>query len=244
MDVFFMSVWDNARRGTKYYTCWGDMDRHGNYVSETLPLFFLSDDVATLREASRVIEQLWANENRYHLQFEPPAGKQFFAPTQPVYRLLAELKLLIAGRRNMPAADLGTMVHAALAAGDAIDNWGGALAQWTGYSDQNEVDEAHSELYQDVMASVEVFNTQTARPRSVSGRNRVTRTAAQALMEATVDSAVTLMIDDTESRSGRGLSMEFPDGQSVYLSAETIARAAGGRPVEDLVEAIEWSRNR
>ncbi len=86
-----MSVWDDARRGTKFYICYGEETPRG-YHTDTIPLFWLPDVVATQTEPSRAIVELWFSENVYHLSFEPGDGKHLFAPTRRVFELMGELK--------------------------------------------------------------------------------------------------------------------------------------------------------
>lgn len=107
MDVFFMSVWDDARQGTKYYICYGE-DTPRGYHTDTLPILWLPDSVAVESEASRIVGELWHESNTYFLSFEPGDGKHFFAPVRRVFELLGELKRFTAeSLRNSPVRTLG-----------------------------------------------------------------------------------------------------------------------------------------
>ena len=102
MYLFFMSVWDDARRGTKYYICHGE-DTPRGFHTDTLPVLWLPDAVAVESEASRIVGELWAEGNTYYLPFEPGEGKHFFAPTRQVFELMGELKRFTAeSLRNSP----------------------------------------------------------------------------------------------------------------------------------------------
>lgn len=114
MDLFFMSVWDDAHRGTKFYVCFGEervesrtearnRPRVRRYQMDTLPLFFLPDSVAVSTEGTRIMGELWNDRNIYFLANDPPNGTQYYAHTRPVYRLLGDLKVAIRDHNNGPA---------------------------------------------------------------------------------------------------------------------------------------------
>src|SRR3989304_2314672 len=95
MYTFFMSSWDAERLGTRYYVCYGGENSSGNFFSETLPLFFLPDSVATQSEPLAIVAALGSEHNRYFLPFDPPTGKHFFAPAREVFQLIGRLRVLV-----------------------------------------------------------------------------------------------------------------------------------------------------
>ncbi len=112
MDVFFMSVWDQPRMGTKFYVCYGE-DTTDGYHTETIPVLWLPDNIANDSEAARVIVELWFSENTYHLSFPVGDGKHLFAPSRRVFELIAKLKRIVAGfnRVRTPAQPLGQIAR-------------------------------------------------------------------------------------------------------------------------------------